>query len=76
MSGIHPRLSADEVVRLLRLYQEGSASQEQENQLGQWVWGTFYKMFRRESPPDEAEDKTIEACERFWRAIGRREFQW
>lgn len=71
MSAIDPRLSDDEVVRLVKLYQEGRLSREEENRLGQWVRGRFYKMLHRE---EEADDLIGEACRRFWENIKR--FRW
>jgi hypothetical protein len=72
-----PRLSDDEVVRLVELCQQGSASLEEENKLAQWMWGQFYGRFLREGySPEDAEDRAGEAFRRTWEAIQQRRFQF
>ncbi len=77
MNGPFPRLSDDEVVRLVDCCRNGSASKDEANTLAWWIRGCFYKKFLREGyAPEDAEDRAGKAFERTWQAIQQGRFQF
>jgi hypothetical protein len=52
-----PRLPDDEVMRLVKRVQSGSASRDEKDELAKWMWGKFYRIFIREGyDPEEAKE--------------------